>query len=82
MAERPPISETVKGMILAYHNEGYNNSQIARMLQIDGEVCVITYRNRNIMVVWQHARDPVARKKKLPQGMTVHWLTSAGVTRF
>ncbi len=39
MAKRPLLSEAAKGMILAYHNEGYNNSQIARMLNIS-EGCV------------------------------------------
>lgn len=35
MPRKPPISDAVKGMILAYHNEGYSNSEIARMLEID-----------------------------------------------
>ena len=39
MAKRPLLSEAAKGMILAYHNKGYNNSQIARMLNIS-EGCV------------------------------------------
>lgn len=37
MPQKPPLSEAVKGMILAFHNEGVNNSEIARRLHIDEE---------------------------------------------
>ena len=64
MPNKPPLSDTTKGMLLALHNEGHSNSEIGRRLHIDeGSVRYNLGKLRDHGTMEVHLRSGRPKKK-------------------